>query len=476
MIYNYLTSFNPWQTTSTAFKNYTCWICLNDANKTESKQDWLNHNCGCNLQLHKFCFVKLLYNTLENEPINQLMKRFYESVQSEKNYNLIKNITESRLIIILFNNGNNFWFVLSNGTKFILKIISLFHLPILIKLTIWPFLDTINTITSLVTDFFYMDGNDSFFFFNDSLSMCSTFEINCPQCNKNFIDKKNLNIVPLPILLKLYNNWDNLVRLLVPIALSLFTLLNPFKILFKIGLWQLRCLFPENQLKLILNIQNTKSLDVYIQNPLNLKNINWLNLLIVSGFPLCLIDVIRPINTDFPYFKLIWKLALSSRIRSWTTKMKQNDLDFGFFKNEFTNQINLLQNCNKFFTMGTLIYYYALKPIIDKICDNPKDNDFVDSKINVFARSLIWPWVGAQMGKILWKGFIKMKELFNLTNSDIFRGNLQFSTYQYIMIFNLLGFTMIGISSSIITRIIKRQRNERMEKIIKLVRKTLDDL
>lgn len=257
-----------------------CWVCLEEE---EIDDNWLIQNCDCNLQLHKKCYLKWLYNrnfdlsqkvfrTLLQENIGETANRYQDVIDEE----ISKEVKRS--FYCYFDGHRDF----HKPTSIPLLILTN---PLLTKI-FSPFMPAYYRSLSS-----HEDGSLIINYLNRLPPIKSG---PCPQCKmdpfvKN-VEYKSKSWI-LDVIYKLRTN----LRI---ISLLSFPVLTPFNICkwwLKLSLWQLRCVFPETLLRKLLNISTTKALDVYLQSVPGIMSIPQRTSSVLSLFP---IYIYEALNTD----------------------------------------------------------------------------------------------------------------------------------------------------------------------------------
>lgn len=147
----------------------------------------------------------------------------------------------------------------------------------------------------------------------------------CPQCKKEFIPASTTFIKGSSKILSIYFKIEKLIHQLVPLGLGIALLSNPSKLLLKLGLFQLRTLFPESILRIILNMSPTKALDVYSETFNGIHSISMFNKYIIMGLPYYFLTLVRDHNSVFfdisafiiDDFEFMYPFLFMLRLRSY---------------------------------------------------------------------------------------------------------------------------------------------------------------
>ncbi|KAG0668172.1 hypothetical protein C6P45_004962 [Maudiozyma exigua] len=267
-------------------KNYTCWVCLEqeEIKDKETKFNWIKHGCGCNLQIHKICYLKYLNNLMEGTYVEEIQfnrlsegpKLFIYDVREIQLFNLIdKNKRRPK-------DMNRFIKMIPESIRNIVS----FYLHV-VKMPFIVF--NSQPLEAIFTDRFQRGAQD----------FPNIPEEKCPQCKKEFFPGPTNFIKGSSKILSIYFKIEKLIEQLVPIGLGVALLSNPPKLLLKLGLYQLRTLFPESILRTVLNMSSTKALDVYSETFNGIHSITKFNKFIVMGLPYYLLTLVKNHNSLF---------------------------------------------------------------------------------------------------------------------------------------------------------------------------------
>ncbi|CCH58028.1 hypothetical protein TBLA_0A02280 [Henningerozyma blattae CBS 6284] len=371
-------------------KNYTCWICL-ESSKSDSS--WFNHTCGCKIQLHKKCYIRWLYSlnkklvtqpicTLEMDDliILELKKKCTYLIDDNNELNTDISIGEVLLATPILGD----------------YMISLTTMPLSVGATLVGFRKVIPFTTS-------------------ELMYPPIRHGDCPQCKKPVISRR-ITYSRGSILLKTISILRKFSRIVATGALMEFFLLNGSRWWFKIGLGQLRLLFPEKVLKHLLSISTTKALDVYSDSLSGLAGLSETTNFIILGLPLYLTSLCG-LRSPLSIVEWIWPVIVSFKARSYSNEprniiyrtilgTKLMVMSYRLFIHPALNSIY-----KKFVKMDKL--YYA-----DFEQDEPKDMTNVIIKTSWYdslTQAFIWPWIGSYLGDKLFDSLIYTQRKFNFS-------------------------------------------------------------
>lgn len=230
----------------------------------------------------------------------------------------------------------------------------------------------------------------------------------CPQCKKHIVDHQITVTSRSPCLALFY--WTKIIIRNVSLALTLtFSTLNIGKWWFKLGLWQMRCIFPEKVLRVVLDISTTKALDVYGETMKGLASVPQLSRFLVFGFPVYLMGV-RSSYSTLNRFRWLYSLVLSIRA--------------GHYDSQSTKVLSrTLTACNICILLHSLLispvlsrlYEYMVKSVnpyfflTDRTLDFFPSQEYGDiiiktSWYDVLFESVVWPALGSLLGGKLFDG------------------------------------------------------------------------
>lgn len=246
-------------------KNYMCWICLDEKCVND---DWIAHQCGCNLEVHRKCLVGWIYDLNKSK-----LGKYY----THDTYKINSSVDIERRICYLLDKNREF-------SREIGLAETVQDIPILGQT--WA---TIICVGDLIIRAAARLKLPDELFQNNDLWRGLPEEIpSCPQCKSKILkDKRALECRP-SFLLSVFAHFRNAVRYCGTLVALHANATNPMKYLFKVGLWQLRCLFNEKSLRKILEISNTKALDVYGETTRGILSLTTNKKILIMGFPVFL--------------------------------------------------------------------------------------------------------------------------------------------------------------------------------------------
>lgn len=322
-------------------KNYICWICLEEEKISNSSINakWIKHSCGCNLQIHKLCYLKYLNNLIDKSYMEEIYFNTVDHDSTTTIYDL------SKIYLFDFIDTNK---KIAQESSIVLNIF-----PKFLKHLLNGYLYRIRLPLNLLNPYpleGYLDDN-----LQDLHKLPNIPKNRCPQCNKTFMPSNTHFIEGNSSLLSIYFKIQKIIQNLVPTGLTIATLSNPTKILFKLGLYLLRTLFPESILKIILNISSTKALDIYSETSNGLRSISNFNKFLIFGLPIYMVSLVCTSvspsdlpSTPLDEIQLIYPLLLSIHVKSYEGAPK--------------NTISLISICLLISKITIMVYKRLLKP------------------------------------------------------------------------------------------------------------------
>ena len=142
----------------------------------------------------------------------------------------------------------------------------------------------------------------------------------CPQCHKQVISNRKMNFIAQSYIYFIYDKLSEYIERIFVILLSFILLTNPITCLLEIGLWQFRCIFSESQLRYILNIENTKCLDIYFKSFKGISSVSNEDKFIIVGLPIYLFSIIKNTFFQWPIMDILsyyWMRCMSVRLISY---------------------------------------------------------------------------------------------------------------------------------------------------------------
>lgn len=441
---------------------YTCWVCLDEETDTsKQKKEWFFHTCNCNLQIHKNCYLKLHYNNIQ--------KQFSYTSIEQNGEEIYRDLLRGSLCSYIYYNGNH---------SFNLPYRSDLINSVIIKKILQFFKNTLKQYifrSNLRDNSKYSLYQDTISFTDLKRKLPEMFKITsgsnelCPQCHKEIISNRKMNIIPQSYIYYIYDKVLDYIDGLFFVPLSFIFLANPLACLLEIGLWQFRCIFPESQLRYILNIETTKSLDIYFKSFKGISSIANDNKFIIIGLPIYLFSTVKNTFFQWPIIDIIsyyWMRCVSFRLISY----QKFDVDLRILKKCFRYTDLLVWG---YCMIDKFIFKYItphhIKRSIRQDAEDLMDNKIKLSKYFVrldetypfqLTKALAWPWLGKLAGKLAYCAYINIKRYFDLKDTDIVPG-FYASPDEYEMIFNLFGMGIIGLLGSTLSWMSWKNRYER---------------
>lgn len=396
-----------------------CWICLEESTTDSS---WIHHQCGCNLQVHKLCYFKWLYDMNKSYIAGNWTPKFgaetHEEGLKRKMCYLIDGHRDFQREVV---SAELFSSLPIIGTSWFTVV----YLPPMLALNAFGVK--------------YSLGSQSF-----KIPMDLPIEYaDCPQCKKPIVSRSIFYTSRSPTLAICYE-LKKLVRGVTLMALVAFSTLNIGKWSFKLGLWQLRCIFPETVLRSLLDISTTKALDVYAETMAGRTTVPHVTQFLVLGFPLYFAGL-RGSSTILKKLQWIYSLVFTIRAGHYEGGSR------GIMSRTFTitNLCILFHSAIVSPTLSRL-YEFMVKSVrpyfylADETMDIFPSEEYSDVIIktawyDVLFESVLWPFLGGLLGGKLFDRYIWLqKELnFNCTPKG--------SPNEFRMIFNLLGCGIIAV-------------------------------
>lgn len=358
-------------------KRCICWICLEESNFDAA---WIHHECGCNLQVHKLCYLHWLYSINKDYILKNLVT---------KNLSLVTEDDLKLAMCYLIDGHRDFHREVSFSEFF----------------NNLPFMKTKSneSITSSMNIMSILGINYSISFRIVRTPMTLPVEYaECPQCRKHIVDHQITFTRPSFCLAVIH--WIKIaVRNTILTSTLVFSTLNVGKLWFKIGIWQLRCIFPENVLRVILDTSTTKALDVYGETMNGLISVPPLTRFLVFGYPLYLMGA-RSSYPSLNRFRWLYSLVLSVRA--------------GHYDPKASNVLSKTLTCCN---LSMLLHSVLIKPFLSRYYEylvkdarpyfHPVDKelDFFPSRdydniiiktswYDVVFESMVWPVLGSILG------------------------------------------------------------------------------
>lgn len=361
-------------------KRYTCWICL----EQDSPDPWISHECGCNLQVHKKCLIQWLLAINKKQLDNYSIDDFYK-------INTVKELRRRVLYLVDSHRG----FQEEVG---IVETIQ--SLPAVGQT--WASFICVADLALRAT--FHMPPPE--YHNHDMWRGLPIEQIDCPQCKRKIMkgELKYHSKSPTLLLLHIFRRFT---RYLSTVSVILFSATNTVKWWFRLGLWQLRCLFPESVLRRTLKVSTTKALDVYSATMSGIDSISNENKILILGFPLHLLSLGYKDNSLW-FFRLLYPMLIIARHQNSKLLVKA-----------FTLRGLVVMSCNWIYSWifermyrhwlsTTMPYFYEPRTSnwtnILEPAQGLEEKDYSNVIIQTtwsdsFVQTLIWPWLGQQLSR-----------------------------------------------------------------------------
>ncbi|EDO17373.1 hypothetical protein Kpol_1060p29 [Vanderwaltozyma polyspora DSM 70294] len=404
-------------------KKCFCWICLDESSFDSS---WIRHECGCNLQLHKKCYMKWLYN-LNKKQMNERLSVYDQGVSLDSDLT-------SRMFYLV---DGHLDFCRELSTAEIITSIPVVGVPLFSILCI-PLLTGLTTfgIKYLVKLIF------SYVPLKPPITHAE-----CPQCKK-YIETRAITFRSRSIVLELYYQLKRMIRTgTVLVAVTLSTL-NLGKWWFKLGLWQLRKIFPEDVLRVLLDISTTKALDVYSETINGLISVPNSSKFLIFGFPLYLFSLTDNYSV-LNKWRWLWSLVATIRVSyydsSSSSVMYNIFSSFSLLIWSYSNFISPLVEY-KYKELVARASPYYLDSIAKYQGDNNRSQRYSDILIksswydNLFD-SIIWPVCGSLLGNKLLRCFLWLRR------NKIISWDPDMAPNLFSMLCKLVGCAVVAMSA-----------------------------
>lgn len=400
---------------------------------------WTRHECGCNLQVHKCCYFRWLFDLNKSseqgkwgldfgfEPLDEMKRKMCFMVDCHREFQREPFPAEVLSSVPFF---KSIWLnTIDYSPLFALNAITL-TLPLS---------------------------------FEESLAELPIDIAPCPQCKKPIVSKPLL-FNSTSLLLSLVYQIKKLIRGTTVIALLTASTLNIGKWAFKLGLWQLRCLFPERVLRTLLDVSTTKALDVYGETMRGRTSIPGVTQFLVLGFPLYLMGL-RGSSSALNKLQWVYSLVFTARAGNQIGKQK-NTLS------QLASIVSLSALFHSTIVSPTLtrLYEFMVKKVQPYFCLTSDSMDifpsqeysdviFKTSWYDVFFESVLWPWCGAKLGSQLFDFFVWLqKEMsYNFTPEA--------SPDKVQMVFNVVGCGLLAIARQSVNLYVTYRRAQELKQI-----------
>ncbi|QLL31024.1 hypothetical protein HG536_0A08390 [Torulaspora globosa] len=413
-----------------------CWICLEESTMDSS---WTRHECGCNLQVHKCCYFRWLFDLNKSseqgkwgldlgfEPLDELRRNMCYLVDCHREFQSELSAVEVMTFVPLLKGAWVSTFEVSPlgaVNAFTINLpLSLEHQVIAFPIVIPP----------------------------------------CPQC-KRPIFSRPVHFTSSSVFLSAAYQVKKLIRAAAVMALLTVSTLNIGKWAFNLGLWQLRCLFPERVLRSVLRVSTTKALDVYGETMQGRRSIPSVTQFLVLGFPFYLMGL-RGSSRVLNKLQWIYSLVFTVRAGHHTGKSR-NALS------HLVSVINLSVLFNSTIVSPTLtrIYEFMVKKARPYFCLTSDSMDIFPSQEysniiiktswhDVLFEAAVWPWCGEKVGS-------KLFDLFVWVQKEIpYKFTPEASPDEVRMVFNVLGCGLLAIARQSLNLYITYRRAQELRKL-----------
>ncbi|CAR31020.1 hypothetical protein ZYGR_0P03260 [Zygosaccharomyces rouxii] len=416
----------------------TCWICLEESNFDSA---WIRHECGCNLQVHKLCYLHWLYSINRNYISRNLVT---------KNFNLVTEDDLKRTICYLVDGHRNLHREVSLSEF-------LNTLPFIRSKSNEPMSSSVGIMSLLGINY-----TISFRIVRSPMALPVEFA-DCPQC-KNHVVNQQITFTSRSFFLAIFY-WTKSVIRNTTIALTLvLSTLNIGKWWFKIGLWQLRCIFPENVLRVILDISTTRALNVYGETMNGLVSIPQMTRFLIFGFPVCLMGV-RSSYPTLNRFRWLYTLVLSVRAGHYDPKATRL-----LSRTLTTCNICMLLNSAVITPFLSRYYEYLVKAVTPYFCPIDKSLDVFPSQgygnviiktswYDVLFESIVWPAFGSLVGGKLFDAVTWIQREFGLNWTPSCSPN------DCRMVFNFVGCGLTAVARQLLNMWASHMRAKELKQL-----------
>lgn len=259
-----------------------CWVCLEEEPIDDS---WLLHTCQCNLQVHKKCYFRWLYN--RNFDLSQKVFTALLRQNVGTNVDQYRNIIDEEIRREI---KRSFYCYFDGHRDF--------HKPTSIPLLILtnPILHKI-FLPFLPSYYKNLSSHDDGVMVVNYLNRLPPIKSGpCPQCKLDpFIE--NVEYKSKSWLLEAVYRSRETLRVAAVLSFPFFTPFNICKWWLKLALWELRCFFPESILKKLLDVGTTSAIDVYLKSMPGIMSIPQRASSILAIFPIYIFELLNPYNS-----------------------------------------------------------------------------------------------------------------------------------------------------------------------------------
>lgn len=427
-------------------QNCTCWICLEES---VFDSTWIRHECGCNLQVHKLCYLHWLYS---------INKSYISKNLVTDNLNLVTEDDLKRTICHLVDGHRNLHREVSLSEF-------LNSLPFVRPKKKEPVISSVNIMSILGINY-----SIAFRIVRSPTSLPVEFA-ECPQCKSPVVNQQ-ITFRSQSFFLELFYWTKSFIRNTTITLTLVLSTLNIGKWWFKIGIWQLRYLFPENVLRVILDTSTTKALNVYGETMNGLVSIPQVTRFLIFGFPLCLMGIRSP-NLTLNGFKWLYSLVLTVRAGNYNS-----------------NSTKLLSRTLSACNICMLLHSVVATPFISKYYERLikiKTPYFfpIDRSLNAFPshrygdviiktswydtlfETILWPAVGSMVGGKLFDFVTWIQKEFGLNWS------LSCSPNDCRMIFNFVGCGVTAFARQLLNMWVSYMRTKELKQLQESIEETM---
>lgn len=414
-----------------------CWICLEESNIDAS---WIRHECGCNLQVHKRCYFRWLFDLNKSFVQGKSSLNFdFEPFEEELKRKMCYAIDGHRDFQRVHHSGEIIG-ILPMGK---VTLNNMFYLPPMLALNVFGY---------------------AFPLAYQNVPIELPINIApCPQCKKPIVFEPVVFTSNSAILAIIYR-IRKLIRGTTVIALLTLSTINLGKWSFKLGLWQLRCLFPEQVLRPLLDVSTTKALDVYSETMAGRMSVPNVTQFLIFGFPFYLLGV-RGSSPGLKKFQWIYSLIFTVRAGHY----------HGNSQNVLSKTVSMINLCVLFHSAIvsptlTRVYEFMVKSVRPYFCLTSCSMDIFPSEeyseviietpwYDVLFESTVWPFLGGLLGGKLFDSFIWLQKEIHLNSIPTGSPN------EVQMAFNLLGCGLISVARQTLNLYISYLRTQELKQL-----------
>lgn len=401
----------------------TCWICLEESTFNSS---WIRHECGCNLQVHKLCYLHWLYRLNED---------YIARTFSTKNAILVSEDNLRRTMCYLVDGHKHFQRNVSLADIY-------YCLPFIKAKNSGSLAYPISVINILGINY-----SISFKLVRIPTVLPIAYA-ECPQCKKHIVNHQ-VSVTSGSMCLKVFY-WSKMTIRSITIAITLaISTMNIGKWWFKLGLWQMRWIFPEKVLRVILDISTTKALDVYSETMGGISSVPQLTRLLIFGFPVYLMGI-RSSFSALSRFRWLYSLLLAVRAGhydSQNTKVLSRTLATCNICSLVHSILisPMLSRLYEYMVKSVNPYFYLTEPSLDVYPSQEYENVIIKTSwCDVLFESVVWPALGSILGGKLFDAATCLQHTLG------FQWSPAFSPNDCRMIFNFVGCGVTAIARQLL--------------------------